>query len=178
MNSTLLPKAEDATLLNVTLSMKTIPLTQGKVAVVDDEDYSKLSKENWCFVKSHNPGSSGYARRTSYKPKRKNILMHREIMGEKFGYEIDHINGDGLDNRKDNLRLVTHSENLRNAKLFINKTSKYRGVSMKKNKNRWRAQITANYERIHIGYFDTEEEASEAYRKKRNEIFPNSISRS
>lgn len=95
--------------------------------------------------------------------------LHRHILGvidgiDLTGKVIDHINGDPLDNRRENLRVCVDRQNLRNQSMRrVQKTSAYKGVSQSKNHRRWRASIFVDYKRVHIGYFDTPEQAAEAY---------------
>ena len=95
--------------------MKQIPLTKNKFTLVDDEDYELVNKYNWYF-------GAGYARSME------KILMHRLIMKAKKGQMIDHIDGNGLNNQRSNLRFCTHSQNMANKKGFKNTSSKYKGV--------------------------------------------------
>lgn len=88
---------------------KEIPLTQGKVAIVDDEDYAALSQYKWQVTKRRH---TCYARRAIGGGKY--LYMHTAILGKKEGFMADHINGNGLDNRRDNLRLVTQRQNSQN----------------------------------------------------------------
>ena len=151
--------------------MKTIPLSQGKCAIVDDIDYAVLVKYRWYAGKK---GSTWYAMR-SYKGKK--IYMHRYIMGL-FCYNknmIDHINHNGLDNRRINLRLCTCSQNHRN-RIPTKKTSKYKGVSWNKQKKRWRAFIYIrdekyNYRQLFLGQFGDEVLAAEAYDNAAKEYY-------
>jgi hypothetical protein len=140
--------------------MKEIPLTQGKVALVDDEDYSELSKYKWYAHKNCN---TWYAERRSSKINGKQglIKMHVAVAGTPKGMETDHVNGNGLDNRRENLHAVTHRENLQN--LHNPRTSKYPGVSWKKQHRKWRAQIQVNGKNHHLGYYDKEEAAYRRY---------------
>lgn len=141
--------------------MKRIELTQGKFAIVDDNDYEKLNKFNWHYA-------GGYARRNKRLPngKRKIVFMHRELMNTPEGYETDHINGDRLDNRRSNLRVVTKHENQRNTKPRKG-TSQYKGVSYYKSKRHkigyWTARIQVDGKVKRLGYFKTETEAAKAY---------------
>lgn len=132
-----------------------IILTNNKLSVkVDDEDYSNLVQWNWLI-------EYGYAQRLV---KGIRIRMHREIMNATKGKYIDHINGDKLDNRKENLRFCTQRENSKNVKVERkNNTSGYKGVAWKKQNKKWRASIFLNYKNIHIGYYDTKEKAALAY---------------
>ena len=140
--------------------MKEIPLTQGQVALVDDEDYEWLNKFNWYYSPRH-----GAIRNKKDKTgKYKTINMSREIL-EYHGIVLgklyaDHKNGIKTDNTKDNLRPATSSQNAAN-------TFKYgtKGVWYDKNVNKWKAGIRVNNKYIHLGYFITEQEAAEAYNK-------------
>lgn len=158
--------------------MKEIPLTKGKVSLIDDEDFEKVSKFHWAF-------DGRYARSVFKRPsaKRKrdprgqtNIYLHRFILGlydENFNSiprsrkEVDHINRNKLDNRKENLRLITSSQNKVNQpKRNIKKaTSVFKGVSFYKSGNytAWAAKITAKDKYINLGYYDTEKDAARAY---------------
>ncbi len=124
-----------------------IKLTMGKKAMVDDSDYEWINNMNkWQACKA--PGI-WYARRDKF-PR----LMHRIIMGAKSNEECDHINGNGLDNRRSNLRLSAHRQNMSNMKKPIGRhgkptTSKYKGVTWYKKYNKWLAQICLNYKKYH-----------------------------
>ena len=133
--------------------MKGIKLTQNKIALVDDEDYKLVSERKWFF-------EHGYAR-SDYK--RKRLYMHRFILGIEGKEVIDHKNGDGLDNRRDNLRVCTRSQNRRNSKPNKNTSSVYKGVF--KSRNKWNASITVKYKIIRLGTFKSEIEAAVAYDK-------------
>lgn len=144
--------------------MKRIPLTQGKYALVDDEDYEALMEFKWHF-------SHGYAaRREHYKVskgvyKGKKIYMHRAICSPPEGMTVDHINGDGLINTRGNLRVCTQSENCMNQTPQTDTISKYKGVSFLKRTGKWCAYIVSNKKQIHLGYFSSEKEAAEVYNK-------------
>jgi hypothetical protein len=139
--------------------MKEIKLTQGKVALVDDGDYDRLTQHKWCARKAHN---TYYARRASReKPGPFYIIMHREIKCAPHGLEIDHIDGDGLNNQKENLRLCVHKENLWNARPHSGGvSSKFKGVHWCKTRERWIAKIYINGQNHYIGAFVSEEEAA------------------
>lgn len=124
--------------------MKKIKLTQNKYAIIDEEDFDKVSKYRWHF-------GNGYARRkSSFEPEL--TRMHHLILPLEKGFMIDHINGNGLDNRKSNLRLVTKSQNMMNRGKQSNNKSGYMGVSLHRN-NKWRAYIKLNMKQIHLGLF-------------------------
>ncbi len=142
--------------------MKKIFLTQGKVAIVDDEDHFWLSMWVWCC---HN---GGYAVRNERCSKiRKIVLMHRVILERKLGHsnfeQVDHKDGDRLNNRKANLRVATNAQNMRNRGKNVNNTSGYKGVTWFKRDKNWTASIWVNGVRIHLGYFNCKIEAAKAY---------------
>ncbi len=145
--------------------MKEIPLTQGKFAIVDDKDYDWLSKWKWCY-------NSGYAVRMSpgVNGKQRKILMHREILQTLKGTETDHINGDRLDNRRYNLRVCTHSQNMMNQRKTRG-CSRFKGVHWHKAHKKWHAKIKKERKNQHIGYFDVEDNAALAYNEAATELF-------
>ncbi len=138
--------------------MKKIKLTQGYFAKVDDSDFELLSRYKWSVVVRKNCNLC-YAQATvNGKPMR----MHRLLLNEPEC--SDHINGDGLDNQRHNLRKCTYKQNQGNRRKLITFTSKYKGVHFPKNKKRWRAVITKGTgTSFHLGYFDSEEDAAKAY---------------
>lgn len=141
--------------MSYNISMKKIPLTQGKYALVDNEDYLELSKYKWQYNK-------GYAKRGVFNgTNMSDVFMHRVINNTPDGMDTDHINRDRLDNRKENLRSCTRKVNSYNAGHQKNNRLGVKGVHMRG--KRFRAVIGDNYKRIHLGYFDTIEEASNAY---------------
>lgn len=135
--------------------MKEIKLSQGKVALVDDEDYEELNKDRWYLAKGYN---TNYACRYSDRK-----YMHRLIMNTPKGLVTDHINHNGLDNRKVNLRVCTNTENMRNQSSSKNSTSKYLGVYWVKDRKKWKSQIWANNKKIFLGYHQNEDDAALAY---------------
>ena len=141
------------------LSTKTIPLTRGKIALVDAEDYDFLMKWHWCC------SAQGYAKRgekvarASYKTK--TIMMHRQIMKAKRGQEVDHINGHTLDNRKSNLRFCNHEQNCHNRHKIRAKQG-YLGVG-KNGKNGFMARLLIDRKCIYLGTYRTPEEAARAF---------------
>ncbi len=146
------------------LSVKLIPLTQGQHALVDDSDYDALIAHNWYAVKVKKTGNYYAARMsTDSNGKRIVIRMHFAIMGQKG---IDHRDSNGLNNQRYNLRPASQESNNRNAaKSKRNLTSKYKGVSVRKEYKTiaYRAQITVNYQKIPIGTFAVEVDAAKAY---------------
>ena len=142
--------------------MKEIQLTQGKVALVDDDMYDYLNQWKWY---ANNLNGKFYAVRNLRINKKyvKSILMHRFIMSTNKGLVVDHLNGDTLDNRKCNLRNCTHGENLKNQKISIKNTSGYKGVSWNKNHKSYEAKINNNNITIQIGNFKNIIDAARAY---------------
>ena len=145
--------------------MKTIPLTQSKVALVDDTDYDFLSKYNWCAAKTI--GRSYYAVRGSLISDLRQgcIHMHRIILNAPKGVEVDHRDGNSLNNQRSNLRLCTHGENQRNQGLHHNNTTGFKGVRLDRRaiQNPYNARIQINNKEIHIGCYKTAEKAARAY---------------
>lgn len=163
--------------------IKEIKLTKGFVALVDDEDFEYLSQWKWYINRSK--GGHIYAQRTEYlgtsegKKKTRNIKMHRLLLKLEDKYlDVDHINGNTLDNRKENLRVASRSQNNYNSKKRNNKTSEapvsnYKGVSYafiyKPNGKKyirskpWKATGNLNKKSYSLGYFKTEKEAALAY---------------
>ncbi|MCX5633335.1 MAG: AP2 domain-containing protein [Phycisphaerae bacterium] len=137
-----------------------IRLTQGKYAIVDVEDFEKLNKDKWYLFENKNKNNF-YAVRTEG---RRNIFMHRRIMNAPQGAIVDHINRNGLDNRRTNLRIVNNMQNCWNSERgFYNGASKYKGVRLDKRTGKWYARIRHNGKEINLGSFDTEIEAAIAY---------------
>jgi len=139
--------------------MQKIELSQGKFALVDDDDYDELKKYNWHVA-------NGYAVRNAKvsKGKQKSQRMHRLITNCPADMNVDHINHDKLDNRKDNLRICSTAENLRNQQMqSVAKTSRFKGVYFNKNTNKWMAQIQSDDKRKYLGLFENEIDAAIAY---------------
>ncbi|GAJ01158.1 unnamed protein product [marine sediment metagenome] len=148
---------------------KVIALTQGKVALVDDADFEWLNQWKWYAFKDPRVY---YARRNSYENgKVCTIQMHRAILNPPLGSDSDHINGNGLDNRRTNLRVCTHAENCQNRRKPTGCSSRYKGVSWRKRTRKWRAYIWINGRQKQLGCFDEEEEAARAYNKEALEQF-------
>ena len=144
-------------------SICTIPLTKGLFAVVDKCDYERLSQYKW-FAKRC--GHSWYAARGL---KGRTYFMHWGVLGRKEGFITDHINGNGLDNRRENLRFATQSENRRNRRKWQGKN--YKGVRYREDMKKWEALIRVDGKLKSIGYFDRAIEAARAYDRAALEHF-------
>ena len=139
---------------------KKIELTKGKFTLIDDTDYEYLNQWRWYAWKN---GNAFYAARMEGKrPFRKMILMHREIMKTPNRMVVDHVDMDGLNNTRTNLRNCTSSQNMRNTKVHSNNSSGYKGVYWDKLVGKWHAQISIDYKTIYIGIYDTIEDAARA----------------
>lgn len=144
--------------------MKEIKLTRGKITLVDDEDYEWLNQYKWCYA---GPGYAYRRTRNNEKPAPYTTVMHRQIMSF-YGYDIDglnidHKNGNRLDNQKSNLRVATNNQNVFNQRKHKDNTSGYKGVSWSKDHKEWEVYITVNKRRIHLGYRENLEDAARLY---------------
>jgi len=138
-----------------------IPLTKGKFAIVDPDDYEMLSKYKWHVTKN---GNTFYAKRNA--PTRKDttpIYMHRLIIKVPPGLVVDHINHNGLDNRKANVRPATRAQNNRHSQKRKNTRSKYKGVNWYSREKRFVVKITTDDNTVTLGYFQDEFQAAKAY---------------
>lgn len=151
--------------------VKQIPLTKGQFALVDDADYAWLSGFKWQarwnrYTRSFYASRGENFCRADGQRRQSTVSMHRQILGLKFSdkRQVDHIApGQTLDNRRSNLRIATHTENARNAKLRRDNTSGFKGVKKVKDRQSWRARITAGGHRISLGHFSSPELAHAAY---------------
>ncbi len=140
--------------------MREIPLTQGKVALVDDADYEWLMQWKWHALFDRKANGWYAARRDG---KNTNLRMHRMIMGASDDVEIDHRDGDGLNNQRTNLRVCTRPQNQQNRGLSTRNKSGYKGVFWHGHTRKWCAQIVVDRQQKYLGLFDTPEDAARAY---------------
>lgn len=142
-----------------------IPLTRGLSTVIDDADLALVSRFSWqAFL-----AKSGQW----YATNRKCGRLHRLIMDAPAGMQVDHRNGNTLDNRRDNLRICTHQQNQWNRKRSPGR-SRFKGVTFwgsRPTRKPWMARIEKNGKRIGLGYFATEAEAAQAYDRAARELF-------
>lgn len=139
-----------------------IHLTDGKFAIVDQQDFYWLNSFDWCLKENH--GFLYAARFNNFCDNPPKILsMHREIMNAPPGILVDHRNCYGLDNRRENIRFATHAQNNCNRRKRKNASSKYTGVIFDKQTGKWRARITANGKMLSLGRSISEIDAAKAY---------------
>lgn len=156
------PQTRFETLPQAVQDVRIIPLTRGQVALVDEQDWLLLSSHKWHALKI---GNVFYAARSvrDENGKRCFLYMHREILGAGKEAFVDHIDGNGLNNRRTNLRLATKQQNSFNQRPRSSSKSGYKGVHWHKGARKWRAQITTGGVCRHLGYFDCIESAARAY---------------
>lgn len=142
--------------------MKEIPLTKGKIALVDDYDFDYLNNWSWYAYKN---GNNWYAARRTAPPEQRVILMHRQTLGFP-NYEVDHINRNGLDNRRSNLRPATKSLNALNCRVRADSKTRITGVCWHKRLKRWRAFVTVNKKQT-SRYFVSKDDAINCANKMR-----------
>lgn len=149
--------------------LKEIQITQGKKVLVSDEDFKEVSKYKWSYS-----ASTGYAVRKGRKNcnEPRTVHMHRVILKAKANEQVDHINGNKLDNRKSNLRIASVQKNSFNRKKpQIKCTSQYKGVLKRKNSTKWEARIKINNKAIYLGKYVHEIDAARAYNEAAQKYF-------
>lgn len=139
--------------------MKKIELTKDQYALVDDADFAKLSRRSWYAAVC---GDKFYA---AARIDGSIVYMHRFLMHPESGQYVDHIDGQTLNNRRDNLRICSQSENLANTKLSSANKSGFKGVYFSKPRGKWIAQRRIDRRTVNLGGFDTAREAAVAYDK-------------
>jgi hypothetical protein len=152
-----------------------VPLTQGYEAVIDADDAPLVAGHNWFAIVERRPDQSircvyAMRRQTIGVGRQATILMHRVIAGLPDGLATDHRNGDGLDNRRENLRPATTAQNAQNQGIRSTNTTGVKGVSFHKGKGTWQAEIGHDGKRRHLGTFHSLESAAAAYAKASAEL--------
>lgn len=147
--------------------MRIIPITQNQEAIVDDSTFDMLSQYHWYASKdtTRKIRKIYYAATTvRVGDKWKNVLMHHVVFGHPLnGKHVDHINGNTLDNRRENLQLLSVAQNLQKARKSIKNKSGYKGVSLDRATGKWSAFLCRNYKNKFLGLFESAEEAAKAY---------------
>lgn len=172
--------------------MKVIPLNKSKVARIDDDDYERVNKNKWCLITKKGKLYAGRhiwvyggphpitGKKYSYKRKGrvyeingyyKSISLHRFILNAPDNLLVDHIDGNGLNNQKSNLRLCTASQNCMNSKTRSTSSSGYRGVTWDAQTKKWRATITQNGKMKNLGRFTEIADAIEARNSAEKKVF-------
>ncbi len=151
---------------------KTIKLTEGYEAVVDDQDFERLNAHEWKAFVNRKKTSRVYARRYEYCPSPRKITcfyMHREVLGADCD-QVDHIDGNGLNNQRHNLREATYNQNAHNVGKRRDNKSGVKGVFWEKRRAKWVAKLECFKKHYYCGEFDTLQAATEAVRAKREEL--------
>ena len=145
-----------------------VPLTKGLEAIIDAADVGLVDGFNWF---AHTQTHTSYARRQIYfGSKTHTVYMHRAILGLSDGVEGDHIDGNGLNNRRSNLREANRAQNNQNRRRHKNNSSGIKGVRFHEKSGRWLAKIHFNGKSLHLGSFLSEEEASSAYSRESDRL--------
>lgn len=152
--------------------VKQVPLTQGKVALVDDEDFDRVMTLKWCVYRGGKDSPRWYAKHDFWNGgDQYSELMHRFILGDYSSPDIDHKDKDGLNNQKENLRPATRSQNNANSRLRSDNTSGYKGVSWHAQRGKWASWIWANGMGVYLGIFVSPIDAAKAYDRAAKEWF-------
>jgi hypothetical protein len=149
-------------LLRFGYTFRKIDISEGYFTLVEPRDYYRIRRFKWCVWGT---GSKFYAARVMVigPGKTKIMYLHRQLLNAPKGVLVDHRNRDPLDNRRQNLRFATHSENVQNRGKRKNTTSKFIGVWFRKVNGKWESRITHKDKKIYIGTFDSEIDAAKAY---------------
>jgi hypothetical protein len=143
--------------------MKYIKLSSGHRVKVDDHDFPELSKHKWQGNTIGGDRDYRHVRARRHLPGDGSIYMHNQILGKKKGFVVDHINRNGLDNRRQNLRFISQKENMQNRTKGRGHSSKYKGVSWDECAGKWKAYIRIQGKLKAIGRYASERLAAKAY---------------
>lgn len=151
--------------------MKKILLTQGQIALVDDEDFDFINQWKWYYEKK-NRNNTGYAIRTvKINGKRKRLYMHRVLLKAPDGMEVDHKNMNGIDNRKENIRVCTCLENKRHYSVRRDNRTGIKGVSWDKRRQKYRVQISIKGKRLWLGTYNSLSDATTIYNEAARQYY-------
>jgi hypothetical protein len=154
------------------IKMKKIDISTPKYpntfTIVDDEDYDKTVKLHWYATRC---AKSIYAQSTSLWKTYKHLTMHRFIMNAQKGQEVDHVNHNTLDNRRCNLRLCSHIQNMQNMKPYEKAASEYKGVTWDKERKKWRAKLCIGRKQVFSFRYNSEIDAAKAFDRKAKELY-------
>jgi len=139
-----------------------LPLSDGTFCLIDSDDYERVASHRW-FANSY-----GYM---VGKIGGRQVRLSRFLLDAPAGMEVDHINRDVRDNRKDNLRICTHSQNQHNKGKMVPTSSRFKGVTWNKQRKRWRSYIFHDGRQEHLGFFTQEKDAARAYNAKALELW-------
>ncbi len=151
--------------------MRNIRLSNGMIAIIDDEDFDALSIWSWHYKPS---GLTGYAYRNAPRGSAgpRTPKMHQVVLAVRPGECVDHINGDGLDNRRGNLRVAVGNQNNANRKKSLKKaSSRFKGVNWDPNRGKWLAYVRVNRKMKNLGRYILEEDAAKVYNAAAIEYF-------
>lgn len=148
------------------MTTKTIKVGKSFTAIVDEQDYEIVSARLWFSSRKLH---CRYAR--TVLEDGRTLSMHRLILGTNSTLDVDHINGNGLDNRRENLRVCTRSENLQNSRKHCKSSSRFKGVYWEPRRKRWVAQIRHNKVKKYLGSFGSEVDAAAAYDSAAKNLF-------
>ncbi|MDE3837915.1 hypothetical protein C0966_00640 [Bacillus methanolicus] len=149
------------------------------ITIISTSDLPRVKEfpNSWCLSFDRKVGSF-YVYGMTPRPNRKAITLHRWIMGDPKGFVVDHINHDTLNNTRENLRVLSHAENMQNRKgIQKNNKTGVRGVGWDKKNQKWYAKVTINRKVIWLGYYENKEDAIKVVEEKRKEILPYSVNK-
>ncbi len=151
--------------------MKEIELTHGKTTIVDDKDFSLVADYKWCAQQNRQRHTCYALTHIKKNGKRTSLQMHQLILDIPEDMQADHIDHDGLNNRRCNLRFATNQQNSFNRKSNEHSSSRYKGVCQNKRRRKWMAQIMIDGKNKYLGYFANEEDAARTYNKAAERLF-------
>lgn len=148
-----------------------IPLTKNYYLIIDEKDFNLVSKHKWRADDRHKKCTVYAITDLHINKKRTTISVHRLIMKPLKTKQVDHVNGNGLDNRRCNLRVCTHSQNQMNKRPKLNSEHKFKGIFWIQKISKWKSSIYVNGKGLHLGLFSSEIKAAKAYDKSAKKHF-------